>query len=145
MTATLLLGFAAASSLLASLLALSAWQKAKLRALALAGGGITGAPPTAWRAIAARFVAVVAPKPSEREELAAALLHAGRHGHAEMDRFLEERVLSLGVGAAAAIGFALLVGGKLGLLLMMIALYIGMSLPRKLLERTTRERREEIG
>jgi tight adherence protein C len=126
----------------AAVMAAFAWKQLRMRELQLAGGNAEQV--SAWRSLASRLTALVRPNEKEREEIRAELLHAGRQAQAEIDRFLEERVASLVLGCLSGVGLLFVISGTFGFLMMLVALYVGMSLPRKLLARKAQERRDQI-
>lgn len=102
-------------------------------------------PPKLWRDLARHLAGALKPNsPKELEQLRADLLHAGRGGQDELHRYLEERVVYLLGGCTAALILMFSVGGKVGLLLMLIGLYAGIAGPQKLLHQRANRRREDI-
>lgn len=81
---------------------------------------------------------------ADLEQLTTQLLHAGRRSRDAVDRFCEEKILFIFGGMAFAVLNAALIGGRLGFVIAMASLVLGIIGPSKLLELRAQERRDLI-
>lgn len=139
MSAQAILWLALGSSLLGLALAAAGFRRAWA-----AGSATSGPAPALWRLLLAPVARRMRPHGKDLDRLLSALLQAGRQGDAEVERFLQEKVLGLILGATLGVGLCALAGGELGLLLLSIGVVGGLLTPRKLLERAAQARRNAV-
>jgi len=116
----------------ASLAGFAGWLRA--RASAPVSDDESAAPALWRRAVAPLAVHLRPTAADELQQLETRLLMAGRRSRDAVDRFGEDRVVSVFLGIAVALTFASRPGGALGALLAMGSLVLGLVGPRKVLE-----------
>ncbi|MBI4508448.1 MAG: type II secretion system F family protein [Deltaproteobacteria bacterium] len=131
-----------------SILGLIAWRRARRiqvdgpqasEAIATVSG------PASWRRLFSPVAERLRPtSQADLDVLVTRLLRAGRRSRDEADRFLEEKVASLLMGALPGLGFLFLTDGSTGFLLFLACLLLGLLAPEKLLDARGTERREQI-
>jgi tight adherence protein C len=142
-TATALNLFAAAAAAAASILAVVAWRRARVAATGPGVDGVEGQGPL--RMLVAPLATALRPTTqAELDHLTTQLLNAGRRSRDAIDRYCEERILTLFAGLGLALLASWAIGGFSGLLLALVSIVLGILGPSKVLAMKARERRDAI-
>lgn len=128
------------------LLGLVAWRRARATAFASAGGDeASDAPVGPLRAVVGPVAAHLRPtSQAELDQLVTRLQRAGRRGRGAVDRYLEERIIALGLGLGGGFFLLVAVGGGFGFLLMCFAALAGIIGPDRVLESKGAARRDAV-
>ncbi len=123
-----------------------AWRRVRIAQPATAGGpGGAAAPASSlWRALLAPLARLIRPRGRDLDKLMARLQYAGIHGKNGVERFLEEKVLALLLGAGAGFGLMSLLPGGMGLLLMLACIAGGVVFPGVSVDGKAAKRRDEV-
>lgn len=123
-----------------------AWRRGRV-VQAASGTGPAGeslAPIALWRALVSPLARLIRPSGRDLDKLMARLQYAGIHGQNGVDRFLEEKVLSLLLGGAAGVGVLSVVSGGMGLICTLTCIAGGVVLPGIAADGKATKRRDEV-
>jgi tight adherence protein C len=123
-----------------------AWRRVRIPQPVAAGGGATAAtgPSSLWRALISPLARLIRPRGRDLDKLIVRLQYAGIHGKNGVDRFLEEKVLALLLGAGIGFGLFSLVPGGMGFFLMLASIVGGIVFPGVSVDGKAAKRRDEV-
>jgi tight adherence protein C len=132
------------AALAAAVVAVLGWRRVKLAELAAAGvDDARLASP--WRAVLRPIAGGIMPTGADLEKLTAKLLQAGRAGRNELKFYAEEKLLGLVLGIGIGLLGMVLIGGKGGLLLLLVAFVVGLLAAEKVVDGKVASRRDAVG
>jgi tight adherence protein C len=137
--------FGAGAAASASILAFAAFRHIQAESANLKGDPDAVEGTTLLRRLVSPIANQLRPSTqAELELLQTQLLTAGRRSRDAIHRYCEERVLAMFAGMIGALLGAIVLGGLAGLLIALIAVFVGLFGPSKLLALRAADRREAI-